>query len=89
VLYVLFDAAANGLVWLLNRLFGVRPEQLAWLIGEYRENESEISPTGEYANEEPRVVGATSGNGSHRPTQDGTPHSTVFPEDSHTERSDS
>jgi cobalt-zinc-cadmium resistance protein CzcA len=37
VLYVLFDAAANGFVWVVNRLFGVRPEQLAWLIGEYRD----------------------------------------------------
>jgi cobalt-zinc-cadmium resistance protein CzcA len=37
VLYVLFDAAASGLVWVMYRLFGVRPEQLAWLIGEYRE----------------------------------------------------
>jgi len=40
VLYVLFDSAAGGLVWLMNRVFGVRPEQLAWLIGEYREEET-------------------------------------------------
>ncbi|MHB0958825.1 MAG: efflux RND transporter permease subunit [Pirellulaceae bacterium] len=40
VLYVLFDSAAGGLVWLMNRLFGVRAEQLAWLIGEYREEEA-------------------------------------------------
>jgi cobalt-zinc-cadmium resistance protein CzcA len=39
VLYVLFDSAAGGLVWLMNRLLGVRAEQLAWLIGEYREEE--------------------------------------------------
>jgi cobalt-zinc-cadmium resistance protein CzcA len=40
VLYVLFDSAAGGLVWLMNRVFGVRAEQLAWLIGEYREQET-------------------------------------------------
>ena len=40
VLYVLFDSAAGGVVWLMNRLFGVRAEQLAWLIGEYREEEA-------------------------------------------------
>jgi cobalt-zinc-cadmium resistance protein CzcA len=40
VLYVLFDSAASGLVWLMNRLFGVRAEQLAWLIGEYREEDA-------------------------------------------------
>jgi hypothetical protein len=28
----------------MNRLFGVRPEQLAWLIGEYREEET-MEPT--------------------------------------------
>jgi cobalt-zinc-cadmium resistance protein CzcA len=44
VLYVLFDSAAGGIVWLMNRLFGVRPEQLAWLIGEYREEET-MEPT--------------------------------------------
>jgi len=41
VLYVLFDTASNGLVWTLQRLFGIRPEQLAWLVGEYREATSE------------------------------------------------
>jgi hypothetical protein len=41
VLYLLFDAAANGLVWLLHQCFGVRPEQLAWLVGEYREEKGE------------------------------------------------
>jgi cobalt-zinc-cadmium resistance protein CzcA len=40
VLYVLFDSAAGGVVWLMKRLFGVRAEQLAWLIGEYREEEA-------------------------------------------------
>jgi len=40
VLYVLFDAVANGFVWLMARLFGVRAEQLTWLIGEYREHET-------------------------------------------------
>jgi len=40
VLYVLFDSAAGGIVWLMNRLFAMRAEQLAWLIGEYREEET-------------------------------------------------
>jgi cobalt-zinc-cadmium resistance protein CzcA len=42
VLYVIFDAAANGLVWLLGRFFGIRPEQLDWLIGEYREEATHV-----------------------------------------------
>ena len=41
VLYVLFDGAANALVWVLNRLFGIRPEQLTWLVGSYREEVKE------------------------------------------------
>ena len=45
VLYVLFDSAANGLVWLMNRLCGVRGEQLAWLIGEHREEEMRLADT--------------------------------------------
>jgi len=40
VLYLLFDSAANGLVWVLGRSLGIRPEQLAWLVGEYREEEA-------------------------------------------------
>jgi cobalt-zinc-cadmium resistance protein CzcA len=40
VLYVLFDAAAGRIVKWTNRLFGTRPEQLAWLIGQYREEET-------------------------------------------------
>jgi cobalt-zinc-cadmium resistance protein CzcA len=44
VLYVLFDSATNGIVWFMNRLFGVRAEQLAWLIGEYHEEET-LEPT--------------------------------------------
>ena len=40
VLYVLFDSAAEGIVWLMDRLFGVRAEQLAWLIGDYRKEET-------------------------------------------------
>jgi len=40
VLYVLFDSAAGGIVWLMNRLFAIRAEQLAWLIGQYREEET-------------------------------------------------
>jgi cobalt-zinc-cadmium resistance protein CzcA len=45
VLYVLFDSAAGWLVGLMNRLFGVRAEQLAWLIGEYREETTEQADT--------------------------------------------
>jgi heavy metal efflux system protein len=37
VLYLLFDSAANGLVWGLGRVYGLRPEQLGWLVGDYRE----------------------------------------------------
>jgi cobalt-zinc-cadmium resistance protein CzcA len=40
VLYVLFDSAAGGIVWLMNRLFAIRAERLAWLIGEYREEQA-------------------------------------------------
>jgi len=45
VLYLLFDSAANGLVRAMHRLFGVRPEQMAWLIGEYREEKTEAAET--------------------------------------------
>jgi len=41
VLYLLFDSAANGLVWLLGQAFGLRPDQLGWLVGEYREEAEE------------------------------------------------
>jgi cobalt-zinc-cadmium resistance protein CzcA len=54
VLYVLFDSAAGGIVWLMNRLFAIRAEQLAWLIGEYREEE-----TTEQADTESRRVPET------------------------------
>jgi cobalt-zinc-cadmium resistance protein CzcA len=47
VLYVIFDGAANGLVWFLNRVFGIRPEQLGWLIGEYREEKEVDEDSGD------------------------------------------
>jgi len=40
VIYLLFDSVANWLVWTLNRLCGIRAQQLGWLIGEYREEEA-------------------------------------------------
>jgi heavy metal efflux system protein len=55
VLYVLFDSAAGGLVWLMHRLFGVRAEQLAWLIGEYREEET-IEPADADSRRVPETV---------------------------------
>src|SRR5262249_28255329 len=41
VVYLLFDAAANGLVWMLNRWCGIGGHQLGWLIGEFREDQVE------------------------------------------------
>jgi cobalt-zinc-cadmium resistance protein CzcA len=41
VIYLLFDSAVNGLVWILHRAFGIHARQLGWLIGEYREEEAE------------------------------------------------
>ncbi len=41
VLYLLFDSAANGLVWLLQQTFGLRVEQVTWLVGDYREEKME------------------------------------------------
>jgi cobalt-zinc-cadmium resistance protein CzcA len=37
VLYVLFDALAHGIVVVSKKLFNIDPHQLAWLVGEYRE----------------------------------------------------
>ncbi|HMF10988.1 MAG TPA: efflux RND transporter permease subunit, partial [Gemmataceae bacterium] len=37
VIYLLFDSLASALVRAGNRLFGLRPTQLAWLVGEHRE----------------------------------------------------
>jgi len=37
VIYLLFDSLANGLGWACKRLFNVDARQLAWLVGEYRE----------------------------------------------------
>ena len=36
VLYVIFDSAAEGVLWMCRRTFGIRPEQLAWLVGDVR-----------------------------------------------------
>src|SRR5206468_7796516 len=41
VLYVVFDAAANGIQWVLARVFGLQAEQLTWLFGEYRKERAE------------------------------------------------
>ena len=41
VLYLLFDSAANGLARALHRLLGVRPDQMIWLIGDYREEKED------------------------------------------------
>ena len=56
VLYVLFDSAAGGIVWLMNRLFGTRAEQLAWLIGEYREEQT-IEQAGTESRRAPEPAG--------------------------------
>jgi cobalt-zinc-cadmium resistance protein CzcA len=37
VIYLLFDRLAGALVWTCNRAFGLHADQLAWLVGEYRE----------------------------------------------------
>src|SRR5262249_5609082 len=39
VLYLLFDSAANGLYWLLHRGLGISAARLAWVVGDYREEE--------------------------------------------------
>ncbi len=41
VLYLAFDALAGAAVALLTRAFGLRPDQLGWLVGEEREGEHE------------------------------------------------
>jgi cobalt-zinc-cadmium resistance protein CzcA len=41
VIYVLFDALANGLIWAAKRFLNLDPHQLAWLVGEYREEAME------------------------------------------------
>jgi cobalt-zinc-cadmium resistance protein CzcA len=41
VVYLLFDAAANGLVRILERWCGVNAQQLGWLFAEYREHQTE------------------------------------------------
>jgi cobalt-zinc-cadmium resistance protein CzcA len=37
VIYLLFDSAVHGLIWVLDRWFGIGAQQVAWLIGEYRQ----------------------------------------------------
>ncbi len=37
VLYVIFDSVASAVQWSLMQSFGLRPEQLTWLFGDYRE----------------------------------------------------
>jgi cobalt-zinc-cadmium resistance protein CzcA len=54
VLYLLFDSAANWLVALLGHWFGLRPDQLDWLVGEYREHE--LASGGRQPPEEPLVI---------------------------------
>ena len=46
VLYLLFDSAANGLVWALGRVAGIQPEQLTWLVGDYREEKMDEGEDG-------------------------------------------
>jgi cobalt-zinc-cadmium resistance protein CzcA len=41
VVYLLFDSAANGLVWMLERWFDIGAQQLGWLLGEYREEKGQ------------------------------------------------
>jgi hypothetical protein len=38
-IYMLFDWIAGRIAYLMHRLFAVRAEQLAWLIGECRQDE--------------------------------------------------
>ncbi|MGE3805332.1 MAG: efflux RND transporter permease subunit [Gemmataceae bacterium] len=45
VLYLLFDSAANGFVWACERFLSIHPEQLKWLVGEYREEKGKESDT--------------------------------------------
>jgi cobalt-zinc-cadmium resistance protein CzcA len=42
VLYLAFDALAGMVVTMLTRFFGLRADQLAWLVGEEREGEFEV-----------------------------------------------
>lgn len=46
VLYVVFDTVASGLVWTLDRLFGIRREQLGWLVGADRDQSAETGTAG-------------------------------------------
>ncbi len=45
VLYLVFDWAANGLYRMLHRDLGIPAEYLAWLVGDYREEEEEAVDT--------------------------------------------
>jgi len=54
VLYLAFDWLANQLLWVCEDWFRIKPENLAWLVGEYREHLSETSEA------VPRVVAVPS-----------------------------
>ncbi len=58
IIYLLFDTLANGLVRVAKQLFNIRPEQLAWLVGEYRE---ETRPSEELASGSPGRVYVSEG----------------------------
>jgi heavy metal efflux system protein len=47
VLYVLFDAVGNGIVRTCGALFGTRPEQLSWLVGDLRSGSETEEEAGE------------------------------------------
>jgi cobalt-zinc-cadmium resistance protein CzcA len=46
VLYLIFDSVADAIVRLANRLFGIAPDQLTWLIGEHCEGTIEAIDDG-------------------------------------------
>ena len=50
VLYLLFDSAANGVVWFCQEKLGIPPAQLSWLVGDYREEEAEETVVEESGN---------------------------------------
>ena len=52
VLYVIFDSAAEGVLWLCRILFGIPAARLAWLVGDIRgetEPDDEADGTGPFA----------------------------------------
>jgi len=50
VLYLLFDSAANGVHWLLHEKMAIPAAHLAWLVGDYREEEAEATVEDESRN---------------------------------------